>query len=74
MVLWELWRDGHAMRCEVRAHPDGHEVRLSDDRGTVAPQVFATLEAAQREADARRDALLAPGWSTLRLVSARSAR
>ena len=36
MVVWELWRSGRAMRCEVRAHPDGHEVYLCDDAGLTA--------------------------------------
>jgi hypothetical protein len=72
MIVWELWRrDGRAIRCEINAHPDGHEVVLVDARGTVVPQIFPTPAAAQGEANARRDALIAAGWHArhLRLVN-----
>src|SRR5689334_17768545 len=62
-VLWELWQPGHVMRCEMNAHPLGHEIRIYQCDEFQSAQVFAATEDAEREADDHRRAFTAAGWT-----------
>ena len=59
-VLWELWKPGCVMRCELNEHPLGHEIRVYHRDDLQAAQVFPT----ERDADDRRRELLAAACAT----------
>ena len=61
--LWELYKAGRVMTCEINAHPLGHEMRLYLRGEFQSAQVFATFELAEAEAVDMKRELVEAGWT-----------
>ena len=62
-VLWELWKPGHVMRCELNAHPFGSQIRIYQRDEFQSSQIFPTIEEAERDAEEQRRRFVAAGWA-----------
>jgi hypothetical protein len=62
-TVWELWKPGHIMSCEINAHPLGYQLRLYMRGEFLSSQVFETLEQTEADAEAQKQEALARGWA-----------
>lgn len=62
-LLWEVWKTGRIMSCEMNEHPLGWEIRCylcgEFHYSHVSPVQFA----AEEEAEAKKQELIALGWT-----------
>lgn len=61
--MWEVWKTGRIMTCEVNAHPFGWEVRCYVSGDFHYSRVHPVRFAADEEADEKKRELLAAGWT-----------
>jgi hypothetical protein len=61
--LWELWKTGRFMSCEINDHPLGWEIRCYLRGDLHCSQASWTRELAEGEAEAKKQELLVLGWT-----------
>jgi hypothetical protein len=62
-LLWELWKSGRIMSCEMNEHSLGWEVRCYLRGDFHYSHVSRTRGLAEQEAEAKRQELTALGWT-----------
>jgi hypothetical protein len=62
-VMWELWKPGKIMSCEINDHPLGVEIRCYLRGEFYYSRVHPVRFAAQEEAEEKRRELLDAAWS-----------
>ena len=53
-LLWELWKSGRIMSCELNEHPQGWEIRYYVRSDFQSSQVFEGVARAETEAHDRK--------------------
>lgn len=61
-VLWNLFRAGQFVRCEVAPHPFGTELKYLVNDKPILSRVFEEWEALETAAAGWCDGLLMRGW------------
>ncbi len=67
-LLWELWKTGRIISCELNEHPLGWEIRCYLRGDFHYSHVSRTRELADGEAEAKKQELVALGWTNRPLV------
>lgn len=62
-LLWELWKTGRIMKCEMNSHPLGWEIRCYLGDRFHDSRVHTLLAAAEDDAEAKKQELIALGWT-----------
>jgi len=62
-LLWEVWKTGRIMSCEVNEHPLGWEIRCYVSGDFHYIHVHPVRFEAETEADEKKRELLALGWT-----------
>lgn len=62
-LLWELWKAGLVMSCEINEHPHGWEIRCYVGGEFHYSQVHAHPHLARDEAEMKKHELLERGWA-----------
>ncbi len=61
--MWELWKTGRIMSCEMNEHPLGWEIRCYLRGDFHYSRVSRTRDGAEQEAEAKKQELIALGWT-----------
>ncbi len=62
-LLWEVWKSGRIMSCEMNEHPLGWEIRYYVRGDFQSSQVFEGVARAETEAHDRKQELFTLGWT-----------
>lgn len=63
IVLWELWKAGRIISCEMNEHPFGWEIRCYVGGEFHYSHVHPVRFAAEEEAEEKKQELIARGWT-----------
>ncbi len=62
-LLWELWKPGYVMSCQINEHPLGWEIRCYLRGNFHYSHVATTRELAEEEAEAQKREVVELGWT-----------
>ncbi len=62
-LLWEVWKSGRIMSCEMNEHPLGWEIRYYVRGDFQSSQVFEGVARAETEAHDHKQELFTLGWT-----------
>jgi hypothetical protein len=62
-LLWELWKPGYVMSCEMNEHPLGWELRCYMRGDFHHSQILPSPDLAREEAEAKMQEFVGLGWT-----------